>query len=192
MWWMALALAGPPDLQTGDLVFHRSRSRQAAAIAAATASPLTHVGVVVVEQGEPWVYEAIQPVSRTPLETWAARAADGRIEIHRLAAWDPGDGPALQVALSKRVGRPYDTAFTWDDERLYCSELVYKVFDEVTGVQLGARRAVGSFHVDAPGVAEALERRGIALSLEVVSPSDQAADEDLRLVCRGTVAECVP
>ena len=38
--------AALPPLQSGDLVFQTSRSRQSAAIQAATHSPLSHVGLV--------------------------------------------------------------------------------------------------------------------------------------------------
>lgn len=194
----APAPAGTYDPRTGDLVFHRSTSTQAQAIARATGSPYTHVGVVLVIDDRPLVLEAIEPVSLTPLQTWADRAADGRITIRRLA--DPAlHTPVIRTRLVtaglRSLGTPYDAAFDWSDDRLYCSELIYKLFDEVVGIEVGGLRPMGDFGVEDPLVQAALQRRygeRIPLDAPVVSPGDQATDEDFATVCSGPVPECVP
>ena len=71
-------------IENGDIVFQRSRSGQAEAIAAATRSEFTHVGVVFITNGRPFVYEAVQPVKRTPLDEWIKRGAGGRHVVKRL------------------------------------------------------------------------------------------------------------
>ncbi|HEX9603745.1 MAG TPA: peptidase, partial [Myxococcales bacterium] len=73
-----MARAGPPAapatslpaslrVREGDLVFHRSRSAQSQAVALATGSAYTHMGVVLVSNGRLVVLEAVQPVKLTPL-----------------------------------------------------------------------------------------------------------------------------
>lgn len=49
-------------LAEGDIVLHRSRSAQSAALRAATGSPYTHVGLVFWRAGVPQVLEAVEPV----------------------------------------------------------------------------------------------------------------------------------
>src|SRR5574340_1061449 len=54
----------------GDIVFQASHSSQSLAIQTATSSPYSHVGVVLIRKGKPYVLEAIQPVKFTPLKAW--------------------------------------------------------------------------------------------------------------------------
>ncbi len=125
----------PPELalREGDLVFHRSRSAQSQAVALATGSQWTHMGIVWMENAQPWVLEAVQPVKLTRLADWAARGVSGKIVIKRLRAADQLLTPAAVKRLhelgSSWLGRPYDPLLQWDDDRLYCSELVYKLLD---------------------------------------------------------------
>ncbi|MEZ4237716.1 MAG: YiiX/YebB-like N1pC/P60 family cysteine hydrolase [Myxococcota bacterium] len=132
-----LPRADAADLHTGDLVFHRSRTRQSALLARVTGSQWTHVGVVFVQDGTTNVLEAGDPVRFVPFADWAARAADGRIGIRRLAAHPdglPDDVVSKMEALAASwLGRRYDAAFSWTDDRLYCSELAYKLLTEALG-----------------------------------------------------------
>ena len=41
-----------------------------------------------------------------------------------------------QVGESFR-GRPYDLTFEWSDERIYCSELVWKIYERALGIEIG-------------------------------------------------------
>ena len=182
-----VALADDRDvlLEDGDLVFQRSRSAQSAAIAEATGSELTHVGVVFVLEGEVWVYEAVQPVKRTRWSEWVARGDGGRVAVRRLAdpqRLGPAQAEAMRALVDGWLGRPYDAAFAWDDARLYCSELVYKLFDRSAGVEVGQRVPIREFHLDGPAVQGRVAQRfggRVPLDREVVSPQSIWADPDL-------------
>ena len=93
-----------PSLRDGDLVFQTSRSGQGAAVALATGSRLTHMGVVLVEGGVPWVLEAVEPVRRTRLAEWRRRGADGRLWARRLQDADAVLTPAALQRM-RRLGR---------------------------------------------------------------------------------------
>ncbi|MDQ3034904.1 MAG: hypothetical protein M3Y87_21025 [Myxococcota bacterium] len=125
------------DVRAGDLVFHRSSSAQSRVIAEVTGSELTHVGVVLARDGTLEVLEAGSPVGWTPLDEWIARGEGGRFEVRRLRE-PPSEEQlaALRREGERLVGRPYDARFGWGDQRLYCSELVYLVFERAIGVQL--------------------------------------------------------
>src|SRR6185503_6516185 len=68
MW--ASASAAP--LRDGDIIFHTSRSAQSVAIQRATHSPYSHVGLIFIRDGKPYVFEAISTVRYTPLAKWTA------------------------------------------------------------------------------------------------------------------------
>ncbi len=95
------ASARPIDLRDGDLVFQTSRSMQSKAVALATRSHLTHMGVVFIDRGEPWVLEAVEPVKRTRVashgasEGRAAAAAEARHGAFGSASFEGRRGSAL-------------------------------------------------------------------------------------------------
>ena len=180
-WTAALvmpACAGAPVLAEGDVVFMRSASRQADAIALATGSEWTHVGVVRLRDGEPWVLEAVSPVSLTPWEAWRARAKDGRVAIRRhpqaAELWDDEAVAALDALQRSWLGRPYDVRFRWGADALYCSELVHMAYAQAAGERLGDLRTVRSYGITDPVVLDAMRKRWgrVPLDQRVIAPSD--------------------
>ena len=117
----------------GDLVFQDLQcGPRCEAIAEITNSAATHVGVVVEDEGDFVVWEALGPVGPTPLSEWVSRAAVAIVRPEEVPS------PAgLQGALEHYRGRPYDGIYQWDDEHIYCSELVAKAFADA-GVMLAA------------------------------------------------------
>ena len=49
------------ELRHGDIVFHESQTRQSRAVSEGTGSPITHMGIVYLKKGKPFVYEAVAP-----------------------------------------------------------------------------------------------------------------------------------
>jgi hypothetical protein len=163
----ALTRASPPPanlaLQDGDLVFHRSHSAQSAAVAAATRSKYTHMGVVLVEDDKPMVLEAVQPTKLTPFSAWVARGERGKVVVKRLKNATDIFTPQVRKRMHEMgrawLGRPYDLLFQWDDDRLYCSELVYKLLDRAAGVQVGKVQKASEFDLSNPEVQKKLKER---------------------------------
>jgi hypothetical protein len=63
--------------------------------------------------------------------------------------------------------------FEWSDDRIYCSELVWKVFERGAGIRLGAQQTIEDFDLSHPTVQEKLKERygdQIPLNEVVVSP----------------------
>jgi hypothetical protein len=182
------AAAPPGELRDGDIVFHASQSSQSDALRRATGSTYTHMGVVFFENGSPVVLEAVGPVKFTPLEDWIQRGVDRRYVVKRLAnrdALSPVEAARLKAAAVRYLGRPYDSFFKWSDERIYCSELVWKAYKNALGIEIGVLQRLRDFDLADPVVAATLkERFGDAVPTEeiVISPASMFASDKLRTV----------
>ncbi len=174
------------QLKEADVIFQTSRSAQSRAIQRATGSRYSHMGIVLLRGGRPCVFEAVSTVRCTPVETWVARGEDGHFVVKRLRNADSVLGAAAleRVRATARgfEGRPYDPLFGWSDKTLYCSELVWKIYDRALGIALSAPRRVGEFNLADPLVSQkARERFGGQPPLDepAVAPSDIYASTSL-------------
>lgn len=173
------AAVAASDLKDGDIVFQTSSSRQSKAIQLATHSPYSHMGILFREDGRWMVYEAVQPVKRTPLQQWMDRGISGSDIVKRLKNRErylSGQKAAdLRKATRRYLGKPYDRAFGWSDDRIYCSALVWKSYKSATGLELGSLKQLRAFDLSSPDVQQGLhERYGEKVPLDepVISPAD--------------------
>ena len=175
LWVWAGASAAP--LRDGDIIFHTSRSAQSVAIQRATHSPYSHVGLIFIREGKPYVFEAISTVQYTPLATWTARGAGGKYVVKRLKRPLTDTQTAkLRSAARGFEGKTYDLYFEWSDLRIYCSELVWKVYQHALGVKVGELQKLREFDLTDAGVrAKMRERYGTQVPLDepVISPGEQ-------------------
>lgn len=182
----AFPFAAVPEVREGDLVFQTSRSAQSLAVQRATRSPLSHMGVVLFRGNKPFVFEAVATVRYTPLADWVARGEEGRCEVKRLRKpLETGALARLRREARRLEGRPYDLAFEWSDRRIYCSELVWKLFHRAAGVEIGRLQHLRDFDLSDPVVkAKLRERYGAKVPLEepVISPAAMAASDLLEAV----------
>lgn len=172
------AAARSQALQDGDIVFQTSRSGQSLAVQQATGSKYSHMGIVIYRGKQPFVFEAAGHVQFTPLAAWVSRGVGGRFVAKRLDIARDGLG-AVDIERLRRTaatleGRPYDLTFEWSDDRMYCSELVWKIYDRALGVRLAELQRIQDFNLHAPAVQTKLhERYGshIPLHEPVISPA---------------------
>ncbi len=173
-------------LRDGDIIFHTSRSAQSAAIQRATHSPYSHVGVVLYRGGKPFVFEAIATVRYTPLAAWIARGDGGRYVVRRLKRpLQPAEVQKLRQAAKAYAGKPYDLYFEWSDARIYCSELVWKMYRDATGLEIGGLQKLRELDLSDPAVkARMRERYGqkIPLDERMISPAAMYESGLLELV----------
>jgi uncharacterized protein YycO len=166
-----------PALNDGDIVFQTSRSSQSVAVQRSTGSKYSHMGMIVYRDRKPYVFEAIATVQYTPLDQWVARGVGHHFVAKRLREAETLLSAAalqrLHIAASRFAGRPYDLFFGWADDRIYCSELVWKAYDRGLGIQIGNLQKVKDFDLSDPAVkAKMHERYGnnIPLAESVISP----------------------
>ena len=109
-----------------------------------THSPYTHVGIVLADaKNQPVVWEAFEPVGPTPLLDFVERGRGGLLAIYRLEPALLEKLPAIAASVEAMRGKPYDADYQWDDERIYCSELIEKAVEQGAGVQLAAPHPLG-------------------------------------------------
>jgi len=167
-----------PDVRDGDIIFHTSRSSQSVAVQRATGSRYSHMGVIFHRDGKPHVLEAAATVRYTPLESWIARGDGQHYVVKRLgnnaAALTPEAVGKLARTSLMFLDRPYDLTFEWSDDRMYCSELVWKLYDRALGVRIGALQRLRDFNISDQVVrAKMRERYGDhpPLAEPVISPA---------------------
>ncbi|HEY0660975.1 MAG TPA: YiiX family permuted papain-like enzyme [Lysobacter sp.] len=174
-WPGSAPCAGRSQLRDGDIIFHTSRSSQSLAIQHATGSRYSHMGVIVHRDGAPYVFEAISRVSYTPLRRWIERGADGHYVVRRLRKpLSPPQATALRRSMAAFQGKPYDLTFEWSDTRIYCSELVWKLYRRALGIRIGELQRLRDFRLDDPEVRAKLQQRygrHVPLQEPVISPA---------------------
>lgn len=181
-----------PDVRQGDIIFQTSRSSQSQAIQLATKSRYSHMGIVLFKDNKPFVFEAVEPVKYTPLADWINRGAKGYAVIKRLIDAERLLTIDALFKLNKLAlqfeGKHYDLAFSWDDKRMYCSELVWKMFDRSIGLQIGKLQRMRDFDLSSPVVQKKLkERYGDHFPLEEKVISPQAIFDSNLLITVATI-----
>jgi hypothetical protein len=178
------------EIRNGDLIFQTSLSGQSKAIQLATNSKYSHCGIIYSEDGQFYVFEAVQPVKSTLLDKWIARGENGHYVIKRLK-------DANKVLTSENLlkmkqegerfyGKNYDLTFEWSDDRIYCSELIWKVYQRATGIEIGKLEKLGDFDLtDASVKGKMKERYGdnIPMNELVISPK-AIFDSELLVIVR--------
>jgi len=180
-----VAVALSAQLRDGDIIFHQSRSAQSRAIQLATKSAYSHMGLLFHRGGRWFVYDAVGPVKYTPLEDWIARGNGGHFVVKRLRT--PAPAARLRAVGEKYRSKPYDFYFEWSNQRIYCSELVWKVFKEAAGVEVGRLQRLRDFDLSSPEVrAKLAERYGVHVPLDepVISPAAMFDSDKLIEVLR--------
>ena len=87
-----------------------------------------HMGMVITENNEYFVYEAIgKAVVKTPLKTFVSYTKEP-IYIGKLKDEYQYLIPDAIAFSEKQIGVPYDNDFIYNNEKYYCSELIYDAF----------------------------------------------------------------
>ena len=177
------------DFQSGDIIFQISKSQQSKAIQMATHSQYSHVGVIFINRGRTYVYEAVQPVKLTPIDEWIKRGENEHFVVKRLKNANEiltkENQKKLQNEGLKFIGRKYDLYFGWSDKRIYCSELVWKIYKRALKIEVGKIDSLKNFDLENDIVKKKLKERygkKIPLDMKVISPAAIFASEELETV----------
>ena len=90
---------------------------------------------------EYFVLEAVQPVKLTSLKDWIKRGKDNDFVLKRIKNRDeiltPENIQKMKSIGERYLGKDYDLKFEWSDDKIYCSELVWKIYKEVFDIEIG-------------------------------------------------------
>ena len=176
-------------IQNGDIIFQTSKSSQSKAIQLATNSKFSHMGIIYLNEGNYFVYEAVQPVKLTPLEDWINRGENQHYVVKRLKNSETilNSKTLKQMrSIGERFnGKNYDIYFEWSDDRIYCSELVWKIYEEATGIEIGQLEELSSFDLTNVAVQQKMKERygeNIPMNEKVISPAAMFNSERLTTI----------
>jgi hypothetical protein len=164
-------------LKEGDVLFQDMGGEFGEAIRLATKSGYSHCGMLLKKDGELMVYEAVGPVKFTPLKEWIGHGIKNSFVAKRLVnpgALTPEVLAAWQKKAGSYTGKAYDHVFGWNDDRIYCSELVWKMYKNA-GIELSAPKKLKDFDLSHPLVKQQLALRygnAIPYDENVVAPQD--------------------
>jgi hypothetical protein len=82
-------------------------------------------------------------------------------------------------------GLPYDHYFEWTDDRVYCSELTWKIYQRALGIEIGSLAPLRSFDLSNEAVKAELNRYyhdKVPLDEKIISPKAMFESELLELV----------
>ena len=168
------------DVREGDVIFHTSQSSQSPLIQIGTRSHITHCGIVVIKEGKPYVLETLKTLVLTPLDQFVARGKDGKYWLKR------SDKENIKIEYTHYLGKPYDLAFSFDNDIYYCSELVYDIYKNQLGIELCKPKQVGDYLIlgtdKLDKIENTMQRRGITKEQYAVAPVDVFESEYLHSV----------
>ncbi len=163
--------------QSGDIIFQTSKSSQSKAIQLATGSVYSHMGIVYKRGADYYVYEAVQPVKLTPLKQWIDRGKDKHFVLKRLKnateILTPQALKKMKEVGDRYKGKNYDLLFEWSDDKMYCSELVWKIYKEALDIEIGNLETLSNFDLSPKLVKQKMKERygtNIPLNEKVISP----------------------
>jgi len=175
-WAVASAMA-QYEPQEGDVIFQSLPHGPVVwAIEGVTKSPYSHCGIVAKKNGQWIVYEAYDGVAATPLKTFLFRGRGGGFVVYRLRDEYREHIPQTLKCCEDYLGRPYDIRYRLDDEKIYCSELIYKAYrDATSGQQLGELMKFGDMNWQPyEALIKKIEGGEVPVDREMITPVDLA------------------
>jgi len=180
------AISSKRELQNGDIIFQTSRSSQSKAIQLATKSKYSHMGIIYQINGQYYVYEAVQPVKLTKLNDWVTRGENSHYVVKRIK----DSKKILTIENVERMkdlgekfkGKNYDIYFEWSDDKIYCSELVWKIYKETLNIEIGNLQELREFDLTSETVKNKMKERygdDIPLDEKVISPATMFESDKL-------------
>ena len=158
------------EVKEGDVIFQTSQSQQSPLIQIATRSSITHCGIIVTKNGKTYVLETLKTLVVTPLDKFIARGEGGKYWLKR------SNKENIKIEYGSYLGKPYDLAFKFDNDKFYCSELIYDIYKNQLGIELCEPKKVSDYLMigidKLPQIEMAMKKRGITMEQYAVAPVD--------------------
>ena len=154
-------------LSEGDIIFIETRSFQSKFVKMGMMSIWSHCGIAVDTPEGVQVMEADTTVRIIPVEQFIDKSVGRKYIVKR-----PTQRLTAPIDKEEWLGRWYDLNFSFDNEEVYCSELVWLIY-KAQGIELCSPVKINEhFTVRFPIIRRALAERGISPEQEAVAPCD--------------------
>lgn len=87
----------------------------------------------------------------------------------------------MEALARKYQGKGYSFTFDWSDQKFYCSGLVWRIYHDTTGLEVGKFQKLGDLDLSNPLVKKELKKHFgpfVPLDHEIISP-EQMFESDL-------------
>ena len=154
-------------LREGDVVFIETRSFQSKFVKLGMMSIWSHCGIAVDTPEGVQIMEADTTVRILPVERFIDKSVGKKYIIKR-----PQQQLSQPIDQAEWLGRWYDLVFSFENEEVYCSELVWLIY-KAQGIELCPPVKINEhFMVRFKPLQRALAERGISPEQEAVAPCD--------------------
>ena len=154
-------------LREGDILFIETKSFQSKFVKLGMMSIWSHCGIAVNSPEGVQIMEADTTVRILPIERFVDKSVGKKYIIKR-----PVQQLTEPIDQEEWLGRWYDLKFSFDNEEVYCSELVWLIY-KAQGIELCPPVKINShFMARLPMLQRALAERGISPEQEAVAPVD--------------------
>ena len=168
------------DVREGDVIFQTSQSKQSPLIKIGTRSTITHCGIIVMKNGQPYVLETLETLVLTPLDKFVARGKGCKYWLKRPKEEN------IKIKYAHYLGKPYDLEFNFDNGKFYCSELIYDIYKHQLGIELCEPKTIDDYLIlgtgNHPKLRQAMKERGITMEQYAVAPVDVFYSKHLKQV----------
>ena len=177
---MSATTKATENIREGDVIFQTSTSEQSPLIKLATRSVITHCGIIIMKGRKPYVLETSRTLQLTPLDKFIARGKGGRYWLKR------SEKDNIKIEYDHYLGKPYDLAFSFNNDIYYCSELVYDIYKKQLGIELCKPKKIDDYLIlcteKLPKIKREMQRRGIKKEQYAVAPVDVFRSDKLKFV----------
>ncbi|TGL60677.1 YiiX family permuted papain-like enzyme [Leptospira sarikeiensis] len=165
----------PSLLKEGDIIFQETNSEQAKAIKLVTKSRYTHTGIILDRGNGLEVLEAVQPVRWISLKKFVDKGISKHYVIKRVKDKNLSKDilDKMKTKGASFLGKNYDLYFEWSDDRIYCTELIWKLYKDSANIEVGELKKLGDYDLSHPMVKKIMKKRygkNIPLEEDVISP----------------------
>ena len=175
-----------PKLKDGDLIFQVNPSGQGKAIQLSTGSQFTHCGIIFIEDGVTYVYHAVEPVQKSTVKDFVSMGTNGEYWVKRLnRELKAAELKEMKEYAKAQLGKHYDFLFKWNDNEMYCSEYIWKIYHNGAGVEIGNPKKLKEYSLDRPEVRTIMNKRygnTVPWDEQMIAPGDIYASMVLKTV----------
>ena len=91
----------------------------------------------------------------------------------------------MESQIDVHLGKSYDIHFDWSDDKMYCSELVWKIYKECANIEVGGLKPLKEYDLTHPVVKRTMEERygrNIPYNEPMISPGAIFESELFRVI----------